>query len=254
MRPSLPDVTLLAVTGVAVDATARALSASLDQADFARALLLSHRSPTARNDPRIEWRGIEPLRSKADYSAFMLHRLHEHVSTSHALCVQWDGFVLDGSAWQPKFLEYDYIGAVWPQFSDGHNVGNGGFSLRSRRLMLATKDFEYDGANPEDVVIARSCRQQLEDRGFRFAPEAVARAFAFERTAPTSREFGFHGAFNLVELRDKEDLFALFKSLEPQLLNPNEHNELLRWAVRKRYLYLAMLVVLRLLRQQLLQR
>ena len=37
-----------------------------------------------------------------------------------------------------KFLKYDYIGAPWPkkQVDNSKFVGNGGFSLRTRNLMI----------------------------------------------------------------------------------------------------------------------
>ncbi len=128
-RPTLPDVTLVAVSSIAIPAVTRALEISMDRVCFARAILLSHECPT--NSP-AEWHKIPRLQSRADYSRFMLRELANHIDTSHALCIQWDGFVLNGNAWLPVFLEYDYIGSVWPQFHDGRNVGNGGFSLRSK--------------------------------------------------------------------------------------------------------------------------
>ena len=250
IRPILPDVTLVAATSVAIEATAKALSTSLDRVTFAKAILLSDRPAAESTDSRIEWRAIAPLRSKADYSAFMLHDLHEHIDTSHALCIQWDGFVLNGEAWDPVFLHFDYIGAVWPQFADSHNVGNGGFSLRSRRLLKATQDIPYDRAEAEDVLIGRTHRQLLEKRGISFAPEQVARRFAYERTPPNHREFGFHGVFNLVKLANHSELVPLFRSLEPQVLNRSEHKELLRWVASKGYLRLALLITVRMLRQK----
>lgn len=250
---NLSEVTLIAATGVAIEATAEAMAASLQQAAFGRALLLAETIPSkCVVDPRIEWRRIEPLSSRASYSAFMLHRLHEYVTTSHALCVQWDGFVINGSGWDPQFLDYDYIGPVWPHFSDGHNVGNGGFSLRSRKLLVATKDLPFDGQTAEDVLIARTYRRKLESKGIRFAPEALARRFAYERTAPTGGEFGFHGVFNLVNLRTPNELLNILGALERQVLNPNEHKELLRWAVSRGDLKIALLLARRMLRQHLL--
>lgn len=247
----LPQVTLIAATGVAIEATADAMANSLAEAEFGHALLLSHRSPSKGLDHRIEWRRIEPLSSRAAYSDFMLHRLHEYVTTSHALCVQWDGFAIDGSGWDPEFLDYDYVGPVWPHFTDGNNVGNGGFSLRSRRLLLATRSLPYDGRTAEDVLIGRTYRKELELEGIRFAPESVARRFGYERTAPTGHEFGFHGAFNLVKLRSPDELFKLLQTLERQVLNHDEHKELLRWAVSRGYFKLALQLVRRILRQHL---
>jgi hypothetical protein len=246
-RPSLPNVTLVAVTSVALQATIDAVHASMAEVDFGEILLLSDQPLPRRADPRISWRRIDRLGSTADYSGFMLRSLADHISTDHALCVQWDGFVLNGEAWDPSFLDYDYIGAVWPHFDDGHNVGNGGFSLRSRRLLEASRHLPFDGTQAEDVVISRLARSQLEADGFRFAPPSVAHRFAYERTPPTGREFGFHGAFNLVRNLPGNKALELFRALEPHLLARSERLELLRWALAHGRLRLGMNMLARLI-------
>lgn len=245
-RRSLPDVTLVAVTSVALSATVDALHASMRQVEFGKALLLSDKPPPPNADPAIEWRGIDRLGSRVDYSRFMLRDLAPHVETSHALCVQWDGFVLDGDAWDPHFLDYDYVGAVWPQFHDGFNVGNGGFSLRSRRLLEACVQLPFDESQVEDVLIGRICRPQLEDQGIRFAPESIARRFAYERTTPTGDEFGFHGAFNLVRILSAEESLDVFRSLDRGMLARIERLEILRWALSHGEVRLALQLLLRL--------
>lgn len=230
-RPNLSAVTLVAVTSVAIEPTVRALDACMRQADFGHVLLLSDQPLRGIAGGKIEWRRIDRLASRADYSRFMLQKLSAEIGTSHALCVQWDGFVLEGANWNPAFLDYDYIGAPWPHFRDSHNVGNGGFSLRSRRLLQACRKLPFDGSNAEDVIIGRLCRRELEDQGLRFAPAPVAECFAFERTEPRGDEFGFHGAFNLVRsLNDKASL-QLFRSLERGMLARSERAEILRWAI-----------------------
>lgn len=254
MPIQLANVTLVAVTSVALEATTRALAASIVQAHFAKALLLSDRPPAQALDPRIEWRQIRPLTTRSDYSRFMLRDLAEHVSTSHALCVQWDGYVLNGEAWDPLFLDYDYIGAIWPHFREGHTVGNGGFSLRSQRLLRATADLPQVDSEPEDVLICRTFRPVLEAKGIKFAGEEIASAFAYERTCPTGNEFGFHGAFNLVRYLSADEAPRLFRKLEPRVLARSEHKELLRWAVNRGYWELALVIALRLIRQRLLFR
>ena len=237
-RPKLDDVTLVAVTSVALTATIASLRRSMQQCDFARTLLLSDREPEGSLQG-IEWRRIGRLASKADYSRFMLRELANHVETSHALCAQWDSFVLQGSSWREEFLGFDYIGAVWPHFTDNHRVGNGGFSLRSRRLLDACNDISLSGEEAEDIAIGRRCRPSLERRGIRFATEEIARQFAYERTQPTGCEFGFHGVFNLVRYVSKDDALALFDSLELGMIAPNERTELLRWAILRGRLKLA---------------
>ena len=228
-RLSLPDVTLVAVTSVAIPATVAAIRASMAQAQFGEVLLLSDERP-AKLDDAVTWRRVDRIRSRVDYSGFMLRSLVKHVDTSHALCIQWDGFVLDGGAWDPAFLEYDYIGAPWPHFDDGHNVGNGGFSLRSKRLLEACAELPVSETELEDVLISRRYRPALEASGIRFAPEAVAQRFSYERIAPAGNEFGFHGAFNLVQHLPARRVTQLFQSLEPGMLARSERWELLRWA------------------------
>jgi hypothetical protein len=227
-------------------ATVDALQASVRQAEFAEVLLLSDRPPPPEADRAITWQAIDRLASRADYSRFMLRHLAGHIATSHALCVQWDGFVINGDAWDPRFLDFDYIGAVWPHFDDGHNVGNGGFSLRSRRLLDACKDLPFDGSQAEDVIIGRLCRRRLEQEKIQFAPEFLARNFAFERTARTGHEFGFHGAFNLVRFLPADRAVELFRTLEPSMLARNERLEILRWALARGQMRLALHMLSRL--------
>ena len=227
----LSEVTLAAATSVAIPATARALALSRQGLDYGEALFLSDRPPPPGTP--ATWREIPPIRSRTDYSRFMLHDLAAHLRTPHLLCIQWDGYVLDPAAWDPAFLDYDYIGAPWPHFADDRRVGNGGFSLRSRRLVEACTTLPITGES-EDVTICRTHRALLEERfGLRFAPEDVARRFAYERIAPTGREFGFHGAFNLIDHLPRRDCAALLAALEPGLLNRREHKEILYRALRR---------------------
>ena len=143
-------VTLCAVTSVAREATVAAMRHSLGQIGFEKALLLSDARPDGLDGAGIAWHQIAPLASREDYSRFVLHNLADHIDTDHVLVVQWDGFVRDGRCWQDEFLAYDYIGAVWPQFEDDWKVGNGGFSLRSKKLLEATRLIR-DGAEAEDL-------------------------------------------------------------------------------------------------------
>lgn len=231
-RLALPSVSLVTVTSVAIPATARAMAHCLDLADFGQVLWCCDQPPPPVLAGRAEWRMIDRLASRAAYSRFVLAGLAGHIRTSHALLVQWDGYVLDPLGWDPAFLEYDYVGAPWPHFADGMAVGNGGFSLRSRRLLEATERYPAT-TEAEDVAICRTWRPQLEaENGIRFAPEPVAARFAFERGHPDEATFGFHGAFNLPSLLQWRDLQSLLADLEPQIMAPNEINDLIRAALR----------------------
>ncbi|MEA3262532.1 MAG: DUF5672 family protein [Pseudomonadota bacterium] len=246
-RLALPEVTLVAITSVAVGPTLEAVKRCIDQIDFGRVLFLSDIEPPAELTGTIEWRKIPALRSRRQYSEFMLRHLHRHVETSHALCVQWDGFVIDPSRWSPDFLDFDFIGAPWPQFKDSHVVGNGGFSLRSLQLMQACAELNYDESEPEDTWICRTARPELEARyAMRFASPLVAKRFAFERTPATGEEFGFHGVFNMGEVIGARRLARILKQLEPELIARNELWDLLRWALKRGQVHLSWQVARRL--------
>ena len=228
-RPSLGAVTLCAADSSRVDLTVRALGLCVAQCDFADALLFSDRTPACP----VRVQPIARLASRADYSAFLLDGLVHHVRTSHALVVQWDGYVVDPQAWDDAFLGYDYIGARWGWHAPGSDVGNGGFSLRSRRLLEALQHPRFrqcDGqehAAPEDELICRLWRPVLErEHAIRFAPAAVADRFAHERTPPHGPSFGFHGLFNLWRHLDDAALAAVLPLLPPDARRGREFAEL----------------------------
>lgn len=212
-RLHLPQVTLCAVSSVNVAATIAALETSLAQVDVAAALLLTD-SPVRPDHPGITVVPIAPIPSSRAYSDFILTQLVDHVETSHCLIIQWDGHVLDATRWHPDFLAYDYIGASWPQFSDGHDVGNGGFSLRSRHLMQLCRDPAFRLSHPEDVAIARINRDWLEGQGMRFAPRALADRFAAERAGDVAASFGYHGAWLMPQAVGIEPFWTLYRELD----------------------------------------
>ena len=150
---------------------------------------------------------IEPIAGIEGYNRFMLTGLAEHVHTSHALVMQWDGFVSEPDRWSPDFLQWDYIGAPWYHGGSAGSVGNGGFSLRSRKLLLALRDFEHiDTREPEDATICVTLRPVLESQhGIRFAPLDVAQHFACEY-GPFRPSFGFHGMHNFAHVMSQDAL------------------------------------------------
>lgn len=138
---------------------------------------------------------IAPIESVEAYSAFMVHELGAHFSGTHVLIMQWDSFILDARQWQSAFLDCDYIGAPWSHRPVA--VGNGGFSLRSRRLYEVLPQLSITQPHPEDYAICELHGEQLrQDFGVRFADAGLASGFAFECVAPTAPTFGFHGFFN----------------------------------------------------------
>ena len=210
----LNSVTLCAATSVNIEATMEALRSSLDQVSFADCILFTDR-PVSQTHSAIRVVPIEQMRSSREYSQFLLTRLVDHLTTEHCLVVQWDGFVVDAGQWEEHFLDFDFIGAPWPQFDDGHDVGNGGFSLRSRKLLEACRDRRFEIGHPEDIAICRTNRPFLEEAyGIRFAERATAARFAFERGKAQGPSFGFHGIFNLIPILGADRFWKIYRSLD----------------------------------------
>lgn len=214
-RLQLPSVTLCSVSSTNLAATIEAMRTSMQYVNFAEAVLCTHATDAALDvGDAIRIVPIEQLTSAKAYSHFMLTQLVDYIATDHCLVVQWDGHVIDPARWRAEFLDYDYIGASWPQFDDGHDVGNGGFSLRSQRMMEACCQDRFQAHHPEDVAICRTNRAVLEQQGMRFAPVELANAFAAERFGDPADSFGYHGAFLMPQVLGVERFWHLYKELD----------------------------------------
>jgi hypothetical protein len=236
----LPDVTLACIDTRHPALALEALGRCRAQARFARTLLFTDTQLVPAAPPGVELVDVR-IDSVAAYSRFLLQALAPHVRTSHVLVVQWDGFVIDASAWQPAFLAHDYIGAPWHDVPGDAGVGNGGFSLRSRRLLDALQDLPP--AHPEDTCICRDHRAALEARGLRFAPRALAQAFAFERTPPAGPSFGFHGLFNFDRVLPRDELAPLLRRLPDAMFRGLDAHDLATRLLRAGRLDEAALIV-----------
>ena len=196
----LKDVTLIIVDCVDYTRAKRALDRCMKLCGFKEAKILTHF--TVEDSCAVK---IEPLTSMREYSDFMVRRLGDYFSTSHVLVAQYDGFIVNPRSWSDEFLDYDYIGAPWPKSllktSDPtHDVGNGGFSLRSKKLYEALSGLALDTTHPEDVTICQWQRPRLEELGIRFAPNKLAARFSYENdVVGVSQTFAFgqHGRSRL---------------------------------------------------------
>ncbi len=208
----LPDVTLIAVTAVNIDETHFALQHCLQAVEFGAVKLLCPELPSTP-DPRVKYQRIPPIKLDG-YNRILLRLLHTQFDTRHCLIVQADGYILNPERWRQEFLEYDYIGAPWPAEIEVGNqqsqwtmtltnrVGNGGFSLRSKKLMEAVAQVPVEAMSfpvmSEDIVICHYLHDQLVARGLKFAPLELAARFAVETEAVVPGQsletaFGFHG-------------------------------------------------------------
>ena len=229
MRLSLPQITLVAIDTRAPALAAQSLLLSMAQVDFGRVILFTRDWLPPRVLPGIEIVDIAPIGSGADYSQFVLRRLPAYISSSHVLVTQWDGFVVDAAAWDNEFLVHDYVGSVWPEQPAACNVGNGGFSLRSRRLLMAGLDLRISQTHPEDEVLCRTQRRYLEQRhGVSFAPAALARRFSFENEAPGAAAFGFHGPYHLPRFLKESEIALTLQAMPEAFFRSRDARRLAR--------------------------
>lgn len=195
MKVKITDVCLVAIDCYKYAQAIASLRNCMDKCEFDRVVFLT--------DIDIEEEGIEIVKiprisSKEGYSAFVLKQLWKHFDQKHCLIVQWDGSIINGEVWDDGFKEFDLVGAKWLYPDSEYNCGNGGFTLRSRKLMKITgSDDNIDILHPCDEVLGRLYRKYLEKNyDIKFAPIDVCDKFSFELNAPTQKTFGSHGFFH----------------------------------------------------------
>jgi hypothetical protein len=166
-----------------------------------------------------------------DINELCLVHIPRIVASDFNIIIQADGYALNAAAWTPDFLDYDYIGAVWPWLENAPYwklpvVGNGGFSLRSRKLYAALTDLQPnwrstawqadprfahpfytairpDGTRwvPEDTLICLWHADILREKyRIRFAPPELANRFSVETKHPFTeywigKSLGFHNKY-----------------------------------------------------------
>ncbi|WP_310633470.1 DUF5672 family protein [Paraburkholderia sp.] len=235
-------ITVVSVTGLQAVASGAlsAIELSMQQLPGSRGLLISPARPAGMQD-RVRHIQVRPF-GYLEYSIFILYSLGQFIETEFALVVQDDGWAVDSRNWRPEFFDYDYLGAPihlarvyqhdQPVFRRGFswvedvlrgarvdNIFNGGFSLRSKKLLDAPRSLripfqipvpsisadaphamQWDGDEVnEDVWLCLCARQVLERAGVKFPPLDIAKRFSIEHAAPLlhSREsvrhiFGHH--------------------------------------------------------------
>jgi len=214
----LPQITLLALGSTKIHENLNALEYSMRGVEFGSVKFISHEKPVVMpSDITFEkYVGYESISYK-EFSFYCIHKLIEHVDTEYMLMIHPDGFVINPDKWDNEFLDWDYLGAPWPltpnayidPFGKQQRVGNGGFTLRHRKILeipqIEEIPFEVNigtfykhmnaGAYNEDGNICVHNRHLFEKHGVKFAPPDVAARFSQE--IPVSETegitpFGFH--------------------------------------------------------------
>lgn len=221
----LPNVTMVAVACTQIKETIKAMKLSMEGIHFHEVLLITNEKLS------LEHLGIKVIEiEKLDYKGynhFVIYRLKDYIKTDFALLVQNDGYVLRPNKWDDVFLEYDYIGAPWAKnihfAEDGTEVrvGNGGFSLRSQKLLKAVGELglPYSGSDihssHEDIIICEYYHNRLQNHGIKFAPIDVATRFSLETRCKDSnlKPFGFHDNRKPFLIRNTRKILSKIKLL-----------------------------------------
>ena len=208
-------LTIVSVSDIKIKRTINALIKSNINLKPSKTILFSSKAITLNKKESgiIDLVRIKKISSIQDYSSFIIYSLYKYIKTSHILIVQWDGFIINPEKWDPNFLKYDYIGAPFiPRENDKnycrdlnggfYTIGNGGFSLRSKKLLEAPTKFklkdnrEFTNFN-EDGFFSVFHRKFLESKGLIWAPFDIAKKFSIESPLSTNElrdlPLGFHG-------------------------------------------------------------
>tara|TARA_B100000212_G_scaffold339971_1_gene319483 strand:- start:7693 stop:8400 length:708 start_codon:yes stop_codon:yes gene_type:complete len=208
-------ITIISVSDIKIKKTINALIKSTNQLRPYETIFFTSKSIKLSPIQKKYIRKIEidPISSIEEYSKFIIFSLHKFIDTTHVLIVQWDGFITNINKWDKDFLKYDYIGAPFiPRINElnyskdkegrFYTIGNGGFSLRSKKLLEAATKFNLKDNKlltnyHEDGFFSVLHRNFLESKGFIWAPFNIAKNFSIE--SPLSFNdlkelpLGFHG-------------------------------------------------------------
>jgi len=170
-----------------------------------------------------------------DYNKFCLVNLCEYVNTDYVILIQNDGFIINSNKWNDLFFSYDYLGAPWPiqnlrvnlprwpivlqkHFTNKqiYQIGNGGFTLRSKKLLNKTKELYTDEVYsiPEDILISIYFREKMEDDGLHFCNDIdFAETFSCEALFVNGKEYSSDNSFGFHCKETHKDKIALLNTL-----------------------------------------
>lgn len=206
----IPDVTLIAVDCTnRIRGTINALKICTEKIDFGNVVLLRHKNPD--NIPSfIVYKKIKRIKNIDEYNSFMFLELYKYFDTSHCLTVQDHAYIINPEMWDSYWLNYDYLGCTWdivPNTYIANNgkrvrVGNGGFSLRSKRMCeipskMGWRLREERGFKNEDGQINCYYRKEFLELGIRYGGLEDSVKFGYEKPMKENnwgyqKFFGFH--------------------------------------------------------------
>lgn len=196
---NIPNVTIININCIDSITAVKSLNFSTKLINFNSCILFSDEKPTNITN-NIKFQKIDKISSVKDYNKFVLKELVNYIDTDYCLVIQNDGFVINPHKWSDDFLNYDYIGAPWDLngmrvWKRTNRIGNGGFSLRSKKLMKFIQELDgIDYNQAEDVTVSL-----IIDK-YNFLYPSVKDAVNFSLEVPLEDYpfdvrncFGFHG-------------------------------------------------------------
>ena len=166
---------------------------------------------------------INSITTTGEYSGFVMRELPEYIDDKHIMIIHPDGFPINLHLWSDEFLKYDYLGAAWGSwvgYTPMHYAmgwmegGNGGFNIRSKKLMDLCKtvqiDHEIKANFQEDGFICGHLRPWLKQNGCKFAPYEIQKLWALETPLDdhhndVNQTFGFH-AHHFIKYEEALDM------------------------------------------------
>jgi len=251
----LKDITLICFDTRNVEAAIESMSYSLKKAKFQHSVLFTSNSlctneillKAQKLDIKLEM--ISEIRSISEYSYFILANLSHYIKTKYCLVTQWDSWIIEVNSWDPKFLNYDYIGALWPHYKE-NQVGNGGFSLRSKQLLESTRKLieenpDYHMPLIEDDYICREKRSDLEKIfKIKFASPSIANKFSIEGNSPPINCFGFHSMNNFnFAIQDNSELIHFLNKLSNYHFSNRASYDLAKNLIKEKRLDVAKIII-----------
>ena len=207
MKIKIPDVTLFALSSIFIDETIWSLLKSSEKIDFGSIKFLTHEKPKFLPD-KIEYVQIPKINNIMDYNKFCFYELGQYINTSHGLLTQYHAWVINPDVFDSSWLQFDYIGGIWPLKEGSYKAntgeiirnGNGGFSLRSKRIMSIPKEQNWSMREEqsfynEDGALACYFRKELLDFGINYASVDISAIFSYEIAMIENwgkKIFGFH--------------------------------------------------------------
>jgi hypothetical protein len=209
------QITLICIDTVQPQEAILAMMKSMESFKFAKCKLftdcngVSKKYKKYNND--IELIDIGTINNITRYSEFCLKELDDYIETDYCLTVQHDGFIVRPNLWTDEFLEYDYIGAPWPEkWGYVNRVGNGGFNLKSKKFLQVCKkifkniDMQVDIKREKGYLLSNDdflysvvFYKEMLKEGIKYAPVELAARFSIEHPVKEmqSESFGFHETF-----------------------------------------------------------